>query len=265
VKNRTGNIYYKLPVLDGLEMFGARQHTQSFPFHTHNTFNITLVLEQVFSNRLLDRYWQAPAGSIVITNPNEVHATDCDHYAGNSFFTFYVSPEVLKELNNNEPVYFDSKVIDDPNLFKRFYQFIQNFNDETFNSGNELIEIVRKLVNGYASNGIEPSKRNMLFRRFLEEDNSEKFSLETTAQKFGLDKYKFLRLFKSETGLTPNSYIILKRVEKSKLLLEQQDDLLSIAVQSGFYDAAHFCKHFKKITGVTPIVYRSAVLCNIVQ
>ncbi|MBS1654322.1 MAG: helix-turn-helix transcriptional regulator [Bacteroidetes bacterium] len=246
-------------------MLDARQHTQSFPFHTHSTFNITLVLEQVFSTRLLDQYWRAPAGSIVITNPGEVHATGCDHNTGNSFFTFYVSPEVVKELNNNDAAYFQRKVIDDPFLFQQLYKVVQNLNNDTFNTGNALIRTLSRLVKKYAVTTDEVSKKNKLFRHFLEEENIEKFSLETTAQKFGLDKYKFLRLFKSETGLTPNNYIILKRIEKSKLLLEQQDDLLSIAVQSGFYDAAHFCKHFKKITGVTPVGYRSALLCNIIQ
>jgi AraC-like DNA-binding protein len=108
------------------------------------------------------------------------------------------------------------------------------------------------------------AKKTLLFRNFLEEDNLEKFSLEATAGKFGLNKYKFLRLFKNETGLTPNNYIILKRIEKSKILLQTQDDLLGVAIESGFYDATHFGKHFKKVTGVTPAAYRHAMLCNIV-
>ena len=96
------------------------------------------------------------------------------------------------------------------------------------------------------------------FIAFLEENDLEKFSLENTASKFGLDKYKFLRLFKQETGLTPNNYIILKRIEKCKELLQTQDDLLDIAIQTGFYDATHLCKYFKKITGITPLAYRYA-------
>ena len=85
-----------------------------------------------------------------------------------------------------------------------------------------------------------------------------KFSLEKTAKHFGLDKYKFLRLFKQETGLTPNSFVILKRIEKAKKLMTGNDDLLDIAISSGFYDAAHLCREFRKYTGVTPGTYRNA-------
>lgn len=244
-------------------MLDAKNHTQSFPFHTHNTFNITLVIEQIFSTRLLNRSVQAPAGTIVITNPHEVHATDCDHRAGNSFFTLYVSPGVLNQLNNKEQVYFANKVLDDPALFRQLYSFAQRFADKNYNAGNELVPLLRQLVRRHACK-FSASKKNILFRKFLEEENAEKFSLENTASEFGLDKYKFLRLFKNETGLTPNNYIILKRIEKSKSLLQTQDDLLSIAIQSGFYDATHLCRHFKKITGVTPAAYRNAMLCNIV-
>ena len=82
--------------------------------------------------------------------------------------------------------------------------------------------------------------------------------MEKSAAMFGVDKYKFLRLFKAETGLTPNNYIILKRIEKCKELLKSQNDLLDIAIELGFYDATHLCKHFKKVIGISPFAYKNA-------
>ena len=95
MKNSNKNSFHKLTILDGLELLDAKHHTLDFPFHTHNTFNITLVIEQVFSTKLCDRFIQVRAGTIVVTNPDEVHATICDNKIGSSFFTFYVSPDVL--------------------------------------------------------------------------------------------------------------------------------------------------------------------------
>ena len=258
MKQPNKNTFHKLPILDGLEVLDAKYHTLDFPFHTHNTFNITLVIEQVFSTKLSDRFLQAPAGTLMITNPEEVHATVCDHNIGCSFFTFYVSPDVLTGLNDMQPVFFENKVIDDKELFQRLYHISQQFGTDHPGAEKELLKTLELLVTKYAPGTATPDKKNRLFRKFLEEESFEKFSLENTANQFGLDKYKFLRLFKQETGLTPNNYIILKRIEKCKQLLHTQDDLLGIALETGFYDATHLCKHFKRLTGITPQAYRKA-------
>jgi AraC-like DNA-binding protein len=114
-----------------------------------------------------------------------------------------------------------------------------------------------KLAVKYGADSPEKDNNYTLFENFLAEENLSKFSLEDAARHFGIDKFKFLRLFKFQTGLTPNNYFILKRIEKSKILLAQGNDLLSVAVDLGFYDAAHFSNHFKKFTGISPIAYTS--------
>ncbi|MBI3138417.1 MAG: helix-turn-helix transcriptional regulator [Sphingobacteriales bacterium] len=258
MKLKTQNRYYKLAILDGLELLDAKQHTLSFPFHTHPTFNITLVLEQIFSTKLCDRFLQAPVGTIVVTNPEEVHATICDNKIGSSFFTFYVSPDVLTELNGNKSVFFEDKIISDTTLFQELFILSQHFSTSGPGFENCLLKALRRLVTRHSVSPFVPTKRSSHFQKLLEEETFEKFSLEYTASKFGLDKFKFLRLFKQETGLTPNNYIILKRIEKCKQLLKTQTDLLDIAIQTGFYDATHLCRHFKKITGITPLHYHKA-------
>lgn len=258
MKNINNNTFHKLPILDGLELLNAKNHSIDFPFHTHKTFNITLILDQPFSTKLFNRFLQAPRRTICITNPNEVHATICENKIGNSFFTFYISPDVLKELNSKNLPFFDDKVIYDEILFQQLFSISQKFDNPKIDVEQKLLMTLKRLVTDYAKDTVFSDKETKLFQRFLEEDTFEKFSLENTAKKFGLDKYKFLRLFKQETGLTPNNYIILKRIEKCKQLLQTQDDLLDIAIETGFYDATHLCRYFKKITGITPFTYRNA-------
>lgn len=257
VKNK--NSYFKIPILDGLEILDAKHHTLNFPFHTHNTFNITLVLEQIFSTKTNNLFLQAPAGTIVITNPDEVHATVCENTIGNSFITFYVSPDVLAGLNNNKPVFFDNKIIDNPLLFQQLLQLSRHLVRLNTEMEKEFLNALRTLVMKHSSEPSAEMKNISHFRTFLDYETFENFSLENAAAKFGVDKYKFLRLFKAETGLTPNNYIILKRIEKCKELLKSQNDLLGIAIELGFYDATHLCKHFKKITGISPIVYQKCL------
>ncbi len=256
MKRTSKNIFYKLPVLDGLELLDAKRHTLNFPFHTHSTFNITLVIEEIFSTKVNNRFFQAPVGKIVVTNPDEVHSTICDNKMGSSFFTFYISPDVLKSINKNKPVFFEEKIITDNFLFQQLFLISQEISKDEPAVESALLEALKRLVTHQASGIFNPGRKSSHFQKYLAEETFDKFSLEVAAQKFGLDKYKFLRLFKQETGLTPNNYIILKRIERSKELLQTQADLLDIAISTGFYDATHFCMHFKKITGVTPLTYR---------
>ncbi len=252
------NSFFKLPILDGLELLDARGYNQSFPFHTHPTFNISLILEQTFTNKLADRTCHAPVGAIVITNPGEVHATICDAKTGSTFFTFYISPGVLYDLNKKQPVFFDNKVIIDRDLFNKLLAITPHVNDAVAATEQQLVNTLKELIVKYAANGVTGKTSSNFFTQRMEEDIFEKFSLEKTAGKFKLDKYKFIRFFKQETGLTPNNYVIIRRIEKCKELLQTQDDLLDIAIQTGFYDATHLCKYFKKITGITPLAYHNA-------
>lgn len=70
--------YHKIPILDGLELLNAKKHTIDFPFHTHNNFNITLILNQTFYTKLNDKFLQAPTGTLSITTRTKCmqpHAT----------------------------------------------------------------------------------------------------------------------------------------------------------------------------------------------
>jgi AraC-like DNA-binding protein len=251
------NTYHKLEILDGVELLNAQHNTTNFPFHTHTTFNIALILDQTFYTKLNDKFLQAPTGTLSITNPEEVHATPCEKKIGNSFFTFYISPDLIKSLNKNQDVFFEDKIIYDDALFRELYFLSINFETLNFNFANRLVAAMKLLVVKYGKSIEFKHHQKRLFERFLEEETFRKFSLEKTASSFGLDKYKFLRLFKQETGLTPNNYIILKRIEESKRLLETDTDMLEIAVETGFYDLPHFYKKFKEFTGVTPLVYKN--------
>ncbi|WP_316762197.1 AraC family transcriptional regulator [Pedobacter aquatilis] len=249
--------FKRLNILDGTELLFAKNHTNDFPNHTHDTFNIALVINQTFHAKLSSAFLQAPVGTICITNPDEIHATPCDKYTGNTFITYYIAPTILRGLNHGVDVFFKDKVIYHPPLFTLFYQLAFHTENKTINFEKELINALSLLVKEYATEIKFKNQNSRLFQEFIGENSLEKFSLENTAKGFGLDKFKFLRLFKQETGLTPNSFIILKRIKMAKEMLARNEEILDVAIASGFYDAAHLSKEFKKYTGVTPGTYRN--------
>ncbi len=251
------SVYKKLDILDGIEILYAYGHTVNFPKHTHPTFNIALVINQPFYSELDSKFVRAPIGSLCITNPEEIHATPCDNKMGNTFTTFYISPELLKQINKGQEVFFKDKVIYAPQLFSNLLYLSKNLDNPYLDIEKEIVKNLKILV----KNNTEPhsfiSQEKRLLSRFIEESFTN-FSLDKTAQSFGMNKYKFLRLFKQETGLTPKNFAAIKRIEKAKELISKNNDLMSVALDSGFYDQAHMTKEFKRYTGVTPNTYQKA-------
>jgi len=77
------------------------------------------------------------------------------------------------------------------------------------------------------------------------------------AKQAGLSESQFERIFKKAFGVSPRQYLHRIRIEHaSRLLLESQDTIASIAQQCGYYDHSHFCKTFASQLGLTPSEYR---------
>ena len=69
----------------------------------------------------------------------------------------------------------------------------------------------------------------------------------------------FARQFKRTTGLPPHQYLILRRVERARELVQARTDLslAEVALSAGFSDQSQFTRHFKRIVGLTPRQYRA--------
>ena len=91
----------------------------------------------------------------------------------------------------------------------------------------------------------------------VEANISEPFSLETLASLSGYSLSRFKTRFREETGQTPALYISALRVERAKLELENTDQSITdIAYNLGWSSGNYFCTVFKKLTGVSPLIYR---------
>jgi AraC family transcriptional regulator len=83
-------------------------------------------------------------------------------------------------------------------------------------------------------------------------------TLEQMAAVVRLDPYHFAKQFKRATGLPPHQYVIARRVERAKLLLQGGDfTLAQVAARAGFSNQSKFTQHFKRLVGVTPGRFRT--------
>lgn len=95
---------------------------------------------------------------------------------------------------------------------------------------------------------------------YVEEHLGSNVSLSAMASVARLSPYHFARQFRAATGMPPHQYVISRRVERARDLLEKHDTLplTEIAVRAGFLDQSHLSNHFKRLLGVTPGQFRTS-------
>lgn len=93
---------------------------------------------------------------------------------------------------------------------------------------------------------------------YIENNYQEPITLERICNYLNLNKNYFCSLFKSNTHQTFNQYLNRVRIEKSKKLLKgTQDSIIDISMMVGFNNHTHFSLTFKKLTGVSPTIFRN--------
>lgn len=96
-----------------------------------------------------------------------------------------------------------------------------------------------------------------LAKRYIDRHLESELSVAKLAEMLYVSSNYFSRLFKKITGEGCNEYIVKKRIEKSKVLLETTTIKAGkIAMMVGYNDTNYFSLAFKKHTGMSPTKYR---------
>ena len=94
-------------------------------------------------------------------------------------------------------------------------------------------------------------------KRYIDEHLECDLSVASLAEAFYVSPNYFSRLFKKVMGEGCNEYIVRKRIDKSKSLLETTTIKAGkIALMVGYNDTNYFSMAFKKHTGMSPTKYR---------
>ncbi len=97
-------------------------------------------------------------------------------------------------------------------------------------------------------------------RQFTLVNLDRAFGIEEFAQQQGLSRSHFSHRFRRATGLAPAAFVLETRLtEARRLLRESAAPLKEIAERTGFADANHFCKAFRRVFHVSPGAYRRLV------
>jgi len=134
----------------------------------------------------------------------------------------------------------------------------------------QMFLLVEKFLFRQAGNSLpsESTSRCIEYALFCMMNRPNRLCLQNLSDQIGYSQKHFISLFKQQVGVSPKQYLKIMRFQKAILDVENSKlvNWTRIALDSGFYDQAHFINEFKIFSGFTPNDYvkRKAPLLNYV-
>lgn len=162
------------------------------------------------------------------------------HYASDNFHRF-LSNEVVKIKSEKDKALYD--------IDNFYFEAAYNLLLSQYTTGKE-IQKIKALKN---STRKEIYKRVNMARAIIDSDVSRQPDIASLSRECGLSEFHFLRSFKEAFGITPHQYLLSKRMQQSRKLLEEGNhSITNIAYMVGFSDVFAFSKCFKKYFNSSP-------------
>ncbi len=247
-----------------ISFISVENQNQDFPKHFHETVCISLIRSGIEKMELDNQLLYCQSNCISITNPFEVHANPlADKDSRVSFDTIYVSPDLMKHILNGKEVKFPNGQIHDPALNRAFALLLNELKSTNQTPSEHLLHNLAFQLYPYTSSAKNETASSFHsdylagLITYIEHHLENKIYLDELAKIAHLNSFGFAKKFKSLTGMTPMSYVLMKKIFSAKARITPDCDLTDLAYAYNFTDMAHFSHSFKKYVGISPREYRN--------
>lgn len=237
--------------------------------HTHYCSEIFYVTEGKGQFQIEDKIYPVGAHDLVIVNPNVLH-TELSHNAHPlAYIVLGLEDVELATSDDEEDVSFCIINLKDVKDIVRFYfdQIIKEIHETSADSQIICRNLVENLIimlsrEANFSVTLAPIQKKsprvcIAVRQYIDNHFKENVSLDMLAELTHVSKYHMVHVFTEEYGISPINYLIFKRVEEGKKLLQRTDYSLALIGRTlGFSSPSYFSQAFKKQAGCTPMEYR---------
>lgn len=262
------------PYIDGLEIIESNVHLHNYPGHLHDSLEVIWIQSGSGVVKCRSNVYECHAGEAIVIGANEIHSGTC---IGNEPFSFIgiQLPRTFLErefgskryLNDGTGTPVPIKVISREaasELLSQLLHELTYFNDRQCSSDclSSLISSLFDLATTVNCPTFSKAYRHPVVdhaKSIIREQCVTGVNIHDLADVVRLDVRYLITLFKSGTGLTPHQFQIAIRVELARKLLQQNIPLKEVAVMTGFSDQSHLNRHFKRLYGYSPGIYKHSV------
>jgi AraC-like DNA-binding protein len=245
----------------GITALSASITDFTYKKHSHQEYAIGVTLRGIQHYNLDGSLQLSYQNGVMLFNPEQAHDGRAHDATGLDYIMLYIDPQLLLEvIEKKEMVLFSTPIVYDNRLEQRILSLanaILSEKDEALCS-ELLLSLTDSLIQTNLSTDYK--KDNTLIRKakdMLHTNFENVLKLDEICKELDLSKFKFIRLFKAHTGISPYQYFLNCKIERAKQLIEKNGDIYSVVAECGFVDLSHLNKHFKSVYGTTAFEYMS--------
>lgn len=241
--------------MNEISYIGKHTFTLDIPIHVHDSWEFIYCTSGTGKIIFKDNELEYSEGDIAIIPPNFPHSNK----SSTGFTNIYVN------MNNASLSFKEPLIVSDDaskHILDAFnslhYHFYSNIERKSL-----VISALGMLIISYFVVHQESSDISTIVQK-IEANILENFAdcyydLNDYLKQFHFNNDYIRKLFKRELGVTPNQYLIDKRLQTSADLLNSlsrdSNNISSIAIICGFKDPLYFSRMFKKKYGISPTDY----------
>ena len=242
------------------------------PPHWHQAMELLLLVKGSVTCKFQNASFSAKPGRLYLINAHEVHETRCSRDA--VYLCVHILPSAMcRYVPDFDRLRFslaydpqDKQKSEAYETLRGYMEDILSYKEEICPTGRlqcqaRLFEAAAILVEHFSQpialeeTNLQRSDMNRLepVLEYIELHHEEELPLDWAAERMGLAKEYFCRLFKKNMGISYLQYVYQIRTTAVCRELETSDDTIGeIAQRHGFKDSKILNQYFKEIYGCTP-------------
>jgi AraC-like DNA-binding protein len=254
-----------VPHRPGVELYRAHIVRHAFEPHTHEAFGLGAIEAGAERFRLRGSEHLAPADTLVLMNPDELHTGRAETPGGWRYRMLYIDADVVERVTGERGWWFADAVAHDAPRARRVAKLLRGLwqTDDPLAFDSGLATLLAEF-RAHARHGKPaPAEGALRFApvvEFMRAHLAEKLTLERLAQVAGLSPFHFLRRFQAQHHATPQQMLMALRLHAAKQRLARGEPPAQVAAAVGLSDQAHLTRAFRNRYGVTPGRYGRAAV-----
>ena len=255
-------------------------YNASYAYHRHDGCEIYLFLSGNIRLYIEQSCFSPAHGTIAVLNSNEMHRVQCMDNTPYERIVINLQRTYLNRLSANSQSLsecFYNRPTGENNLHELSPQALQDFlslytsletvtaSDSAFHTAKQdaYLTLILVFLNEQFQTGATAHKNTMPAyitetMQYLDSHLDQPLRLSVLSKQFHISEDYLSAQFKHHTGLTLRAYLLDRKINSAKQLLQQGFNVTNACFGSGFNDYANFIRSFKQLTGITPGQYRAS-------
>jgi AraC-like DNA-binding protein len=243
-----------------------------FGRHWHDTFGFGVLERGAHASASGRGNVRAYEGDVITTNPGEVHDGRPLGGPTRRWRIACVDVAAMSQLTGQDAgqILIARPVISDDDLaasLRRLFRRLERWNAPDADGATalaceeSLVETCSVLMSRHGTAATRLCVPDAALRRVRErlgDDVDGTPTLAVLAAMCGLSRYQVLRRFEKAYGLPPHAWLLRRRAERARALIQAGSPLATAAASSGFADQSHLSRVFVRQFGFTPGTWQKA-------